>query len=186
MRKAATIAGESSYSAADISPLVNWAKSFDVLNLDIRIESLVEGAVATKQQRHVDHKDVRIAFISHSSIDKKFVRQLASDLVAAGVQVWLDEQQIKVGESIPEKVAQGLAESDVFLVVISENSIHSPWVQKELNGALVREIERREVTVLPVKLDITKMPESLKDKKYADFSSSYATGLTELLSALGR
>jgi hypothetical protein len=46
------------------------------------------------------------------------------------------------------------------------------------------EIESRKVTILPLKLDDTPMPDVLKDKKYADFSRSYKAGLEELLASL--
>lgn len=185
-RKAATVAGESKYDQGAVSPLINWANSFQVLDPDMRIDALVNDAVAAKQTRHAKDNEQRVAFISHSSKDKKFVRQLAADLVANGIKVWLDEQRIRVGDSIPEKIAQGLAESDFFLVVISENSVGSACVQKELNGALVREIERREVVVLPLKIDEASLPESIRDKKYASFSGSYEMGLNELLNAIRR
>jgi hypothetical protein len=184
MRKAATVGGEQDYDKGAVSPLINWSNSFQVLDLGVRVDALVDDAVAAKQTRHVQHAQRRVAFISHSSKDKRFVRQLAADLVANDVQVWLDEQRIRVGDSIPEKIAQGLAESDFFLIVVSQNSISSAWVQKELNSALVKEIERRQVTVLPVKIDSSKVPDSIEDKKYADFSGSYATGLGELLTAI--
>jgi hypothetical protein len=184
MRKAATIAGETHYEQTAMSPLVTWANSAKVLDLGVRVEVLVDEAVAAKQTRHVQHAQRRVAFISHSSKDKKFVRQLSADLVENGVQVWLDEQRIRVGDSIPEKIAQGIAESDFFLIVISHNSVESAWVQKELSGALVREIERRRVTVMPLKMDDAKVPASIADKKYADFSGSYASGLSELLTAI--
>ena len=112
------------------------------------------------------------------------MRQLAADLVANGIKVWLDEQRIRVGDSIPEKIAQGLAESDFYLVVNSRDSVQSAWVQKELNGALVREIERRRVAVLTIKIDDAELPESLRDKNYADFSKSYDEGLREVLEAI--
>ena len=69
----------------------------------------------------------RIAFISHSSKDKPFIRKLVADLTAEGVSVWLDEQRIRVGDSIPERIGQGLAESDIFLIALSENSVGSDW-----------------------------------------------------------
>jgi hypothetical protein len=100
------------------------------------------------------------------------------------VKVWIDEQRILVGDSIPEKIAQGLAESDFFLLVVSKSSVESPWVKKELNSALVHEIERRKVAVLPIKLDDIKMPESVNDKLYADFRGSYEEGLKGLLRSI--
>ena len=184
MRKAATVAGETNYDVKAVTPLITWATSEKVLDLGVRVEALVDNAVTAKQTRHVKHAQQRVVFISHSSKDKNFVRKLAADLVENGVQVWLDEQRILVGDSISEKIAQGIAESDFFLVVISQNSVESAWVQKELSGAIVREIERRRVTVMPVKLDDAEIPTSIRDKKYADFSGSYATALNELLQAI--
>lgn len=137
MRKAATVAGERNYDASSIAPLVTIANRFGVLDLKLRVETLVDTAVEAEIERHTAAAGTRVAFISHSSKDKTFVRQLAADLVASGVQVWLDEQRIRVGDSIPERVAQGVAESDFFLVVVSASSVDSPWVRKELNQALI-------------------------------------------------
>ncbi len=183
-RRAAIVNGEEKYNQTALAPLVNWAQSFKVFDLDVRIERLVDEAVQEKQTRHETHRQDRVAFISHSTLDKPFVRQLAVDLLAAGVKVWIDEQRIVVGDSIPEKVAQGVAESDFFVVVLSKNSVQSPWVTKELNHALVKEIERRRVTMYPIRLDDAPIPETIKDKKYANFSVSYARGLEELLNAI--
>jgi hypothetical protein len=185
MRKAAVVAGETNYDKNAIAPLVTWANSVaQVLDLGVRVETLVNEAVATKEARHAKHEHERVAFISHSSKDKGFVRKLAADLVANGIKVWIDEQRILVGDSIPEKIAQGLADSDFFLIVVSQNSVESPWVKKELNSALVHEIERRKVAVLPVKLDEAKVPESINDKLYADFRGSYDEGLKGLLRSI--
>jgi hypothetical protein len=185
MRKAAVVAGETNYDQSAIAPLVAWANSVaQVLDLGVRVETLVNEAVATKEARHVARENERVAFLSHSSKDKGFVRKLAADLVASGVKVWIDEQRILVGDSVPEKIAQGLAESDFFLIVVSNESVESPWVKKELNSALVHEIERRKVVVLPIKLDEAKMPASINDKRYADFRGSYEEGLKGLLQSI--
>ena len=185
MRKAAVVAGEKNYDKFAIAPLITWANSVaQVLDLGVRVEVLVNEAVAAKEQRRAEHKLERVAFISHSTKDKPFVRKLAADLVSNGVRVWLDEQQILVGDSIPEKIAQGLAESDFFLLVVSKSSVESPWVKKELNNALVQEIERRKVTVLPIKLDEAKVPDSIGEKLYANFTGSYEEGLRRLLESI--
>ena len=185
MRKAAVVGGESNYDKSAIAPLVTWAHSIDgVFDLNVRVESLIDDAVSTKIIRHTARSDERVAFISHSSKDKPFVRKLAADLVNTGVRVWIDEQQILVGDSIPEKVAQGLADSDFFLLIVSTNSTQSEWVKRELNGALVHEIERRKVTVLPVRIDDSELPLSVKDKLYADFRGSYEEGLKRLLNSI--
>ena len=184
MRKAATVAGETKYDKSAIAPLVTWATSEGSLDLNVRVELLVNDAVVAKETRHEKHAHERVAFISHSTKDKPFVRRLAADLVAQGVKVWIDEQQILVGDSIPEKIAQGLAESDFFLIVVSQNSVASGWVQRELSGALVHEIERRNVTVLPIKLDDAPTPATIADKLYADFTRSYQDGFERLIKSI--
>jgi hypothetical protein len=184
MRKASTVAGELNYDKAAIAPLVTWANTEKALDPGMRVEALVNDAVAAKETRHIKHAHERVAFISHSSKDKPFVRKLAADLVASGVKVWIDEQNILVGDSIPEKIAQGLAESDFFLIVVSRNSVTSAWVKKELNSAVVHEIERRKVAILPIKLDDAAMPDTINDKRYANFSHSYENGLEDLLRSI--
>jgi hypothetical protein len=184
VRKAATLVGIAPFDPDALAPLLRWAQTLGALQADLIAEDLVDAAASGKEQRHRADKASRVAFLSHSSADKPFIRQLAADLSANGIGVWLDEQRIHVGDSIPEKVAQGLADSDFFLIAVSERSVGSEWVKKELNGALVNEVERRNVHVLPLKLDSSKMPAAISDKKYADFSKSYKAGLEELLAAL--
>lgn len=184
LRKAATVAGIVPFNAVDLNPLLEWAQSLGALQPNLVAEDLVDAAESKKERRHLEDKDQRVAFLSHSSADKAFIRQLAADLTANGISVWLDEQRIRVGDSIPEKIAQGLAESDYFLIGMSHKSSESAWVQKELNNALMTEVQRRKVHLMPLKLDDTPMPLIINDKKYADFSKSYKTGLDELLTAL--
>ena len=184
LRKAATVAGISPFVPTDLNPLLEWAQSLGALKPSLVAEDLVDAAEGKKERRHLEAKDQRVAFLSHSSADKPFIRQLAADLTANGIGVWLDEQRIRVGDSIPEKIAQGLAESDYFLIGMSHKSAESAWVQKELNNALMSEMQRRNVHILPLRSDDSPMPQIIAEKKYADFSQSYKAGLEDLLKAI--
>lgn len=184
LRKAATIVGIDNYESKAFDPLMKWAQKMDALNPTLKIGSLLDEAVLAKVKRHRDDKKKIVAFMSHSSKDKPFINQLASDLTEQGITVWIDEQMIKVGDSIVEKISQGLAESDYFLLALSENSVGSEWVRRELNQALVKEIEARAVKILPLKLSDCEVPQIIKEKKYADFSISYKSGLLALLKAM--
>lgn len=88
-------------------------------------------------------------FISHSSEDKPFVRMLAADLVAKGHDVWLDEWEIKIGESIPLKIEQALTDADFVLLVLSESATKSNWVEREWRAKFWDQITRGETLVLP-------------------------------------
>lgn len=184
LRKAATVVGVQNYDPESLAPLLKWAKEMGVLDSELAAEDLVNQAVSQKEQRHSAEKTQIVAFLSHSTKDKPFVRQLAADLNQEGITVWLDEQRILVGDSITEKIGQGLAQSDFFLIALSKESINSEWVKKELNQALITEVEKREVHILPVKLSDCEIPPLIKDKKYADFSTSYKQGLADLVAAM--
>src|SRR5688572_13037977 len=97
----------------------------------------------------------RPLFLSHSSQDKPFAERLAVDLVMRGIQVWYSEWEMKIGDSLVQKISNGIDSSGWLLVVLSKSSIQSEWVRRELNAGLILELERRSVFVLPARIDET-------------------------------
>lgn len=69
-------------------------------------------------------------FLSHNSADKPFVRKLAADLRRNGFYAWVDEAEIKLGDSLIEKIEEGIETTDFLGVVLSRNSINSEWVKR--------------------------------------------------------
>lgn len=110
-------------------------------------------------------------FLSHNTADKDFVRRLASDLDSQGIKCWLDEAEIKAGESLIEKIREGIDSFEYVAAILSPNSIASLWVQKELDVAMNLEISGRRVKVLPVMYRECELPGFLLGKKYADFTA---------------
>lgn len=126
-------------------------------------------------------------FLSHNHNDKSFVRRLAADLSNQGIPYWLDEAEIKVGESLIEKIRAGIDKVDFVAVVLSPDSVASPWVQREVDVAMNQEVLGRRVKVLPLMYRKCDLPGFLLGKRYADFSedSNYATSLEDLVRSLG-
>jgi hypothetical protein len=120
-------------------------------------------------------------FLSHSSKDKKAIRRLASDLQNVGIDVWLDEYEIKIGDIIIEKLNRGIEECDYLLIWLTKKSVKSPWVQREWYSKYHVEIETNKILVLPLLAEDCDIPLFLKTKRYADFRFSYNQGLRELL-----
>jgi pyrimidine deaminase RibD-like protein len=121
------------------------------------------------------------AFISYSSQDNAFAERLASDLKARKLGVWFDKWEICVGDSLMQKIGQGIRENDYLIVVLSPDSVASEWVKKELAEAMQREIAEKRVVVLPILYRQCQRPPFLADKKYANFTKTYEEGFGELL-----
>jgi Domain of unknown function (DUF1883)/TIR domain len=95
-------------------------------------------------------------FISHASEDKdSVVRPLAHALVKHGLRVWYDEFTLKLGDSLRRKIDQGLANSRVGLVVLSNNFITKGWTNYELDGIVTRSVNG-EQQLLPIWHNISK------------------------------
>ncbi len=95
-------------------------------------------------------------FISHAAEDKEhFVRPLAKALVAKGLRVWYDEFELRVGDSLREKIDLGLVSSRFGVVVISPSFFRKRWTQYELNGLTERQMSGEKV-ILPVWHRVTK------------------------------
>lgn len=126
-------------------------------------------------------------FLSHNSKDKPWVRALAERLMADDVVVWLDEAEINIGDSLIDKIAEGIKEMKFVAAIISNNSVKSSWVQKEISIAMTKEVAGRKVTVLPLVIDDCELPPSLSDKLYADFTNpdNFEASYEKLLRAIG-
>jgi hypothetical protein len=127
-------------------------------------------------------------FLSHNHADKPFVRRLAQDLQAAGVRVWLDECELRIGASLIEEIRKAIDETEYLGVILSRNSVSSSWVQREVDVAMHEEIEGKRVKVLPVVIEDCELPGFLKGKLYADFREPqrYHEELHKILRSLGQ
>ena len=127
-------------------------------------------------------------FLSHSHADKPFARKLAASLRAAGHGVWIDEAEIDIGDSLVEKIREGLDQVDYVAAILSSSSIDSLWVTRELDIASNRELEEGRVIVLPLLVEKVKLPGFLKGKFYGDFTDEdqYDNMLELLLRKLGK
>jgi len=120
-------------------------------------------------------------FLSHSHKDKLFARKLAERLKNAGVKVWIDEAEMKVGDSLIEKIGKGIADTSYLAVILSPASVSSEWVRREVNIALTQEIKGKKKKVLPILYRPCDIPDFLSDKLYADFTNDFEEGFIQLL-----
>ena len=126
-----------------------------------------------------------VGFISYSHTDSKFADWLAEKLKASGVAVWIDKWEIKVGNSITQKINEGIIASDFLIVVLSRASVNSKWVREELNAATIRNVEQKKhAFILPVLIEECEIPTLLQHRKYANFKDHPAQAFQELLEVI--
>lgn len=128
-------------------------------------------------------------FISHASEDKdSVVRPLAIALKNKGLNVWYDEFELKIGDSLRRKIDQGLSKSKFGIVVISRSFIKTGWTNYELDGLMTKAISGQQI-LLPIWHDITKQEvidysPSLADKVARNTSQETVDEIAEEIAAL--
>ncbi len=119
-------------------------------------------------------------FLSHRSIDKPKVREIAEALENEGIRVWFDEADILPSQSIVEEIGAGLSSMSHFLLFWSSSCVDAPWVKRELSVAVKRLIESG-IPLFVISLDHTPVPQIIKDIKRIDATSIPAANLAQLI-----
>lgn len=91
-------------------------------------------------------------FLSHASEDKDFVRPLA-DALRATHNVWFDEYEITIGDSLLRKIDEGLKKADFGIVVLSPFFFSKKWPRTELDGLFALEPSDKKL-ILPIWKDV--------------------------------
>jgi hypothetical protein len=126
-------------------------------------------------------------FLSHNHEDKPLVRRIKRLLNNAGFETWIDEDEIKVGESLLHKIIDGIYNTEFLIAIISPNSINSHWVNFELEKAMYLEVVEKKLVILPIILSDCQVPRFLVGKKYLKLSNidDFKAHENELLKAVG-
>jgi len=144
-------------------------------------------------------------FISYSSKDEKFAHKLYTDLKAKGVRVWFAPEDLKIGDKFESKIDRAISTYDKLLLILSENSVNSDWVEFESHRALIEEHRRSpdskdgdvNPVLFPIRIDDTIFEIEKqwawaikKDRHIGDFSkwkniSDYQKSFNRLLRDLG-
>lgn len=110
-----------------------------------------------KQDDENDEPDYDV-FVSHAWEDKEsFVDEFVGELCALVAKVWYDKIQIKWGNSMREKIDEGLRKSRFGVAVLSPDYIaeHKYWTKAELDGLFQMESINGK-TLLPIWHNLTK------------------------------
>jgi hypothetical protein len=129
-----------------------------------------------------------LVFLSHSHADKPVVRQIAEGLKSQGIDVWIDEAELSLGDSLVNRIERGLDSADFVAFFLSKASVKSQWARQELNVAISRQVSgERGAIVLPILLEDAEIPALLRDVMYLDMrAGDVQAGVTKLVAAIRR
>lgn len=127
-------------------------------------------------------------FICYAKEDLAIAKRLYDDLKRQGLNLWLDDIDLKPGQDWDTEIKHAIKNSSYFLALLSSNSVSKRgYVQKELKIAMevFKEFPAREVFIIPIRLDDCKpRDDELQNLHWADLFPSYYTGLFRVLSVL--
>jgi transcriptional regulator with XRE-family HTH domain len=135
----------------------------------------------------------RDIFLSHRTSDKQFVRELAADLEKENsgnenLRVWLDEAEVRPGDSLPRMINEGLEKSRFIALVMTPEYFMSGsgWTDAEWHAALHSDPDNRRGRIIPLIVrDCPYIPYLLRHLRAIDFRGyHYQAGLRELISVL--
>jgi TIR domain/Pentapeptide repeats (8 copies) len=92
-------------------------------------------------------------FISYSSKDQKFAERLYADLQSKGVRCWFAPEDMKIGDKIRSRIDESIRLYDKLLLVLSERSVMSEWIEYEVEAALEKEQQGKSHVLFPIRLD---------------------------------
>ena len=122
-------------------------------------------------------------FLSHSTKDGGFVQRLATALDANGFTPRLCEVDIEKGANFVAKINEGLAQSDLALLIWSQHAANSAWTLEEWTAALARQVEENRIRLGIVLLRDCPMPlpPLLRTKNYVDARADEDAGIDGVL-----
>jgi TIR domain len=111
-------------------------------------------------------------FISHNfETEHQLALRLAADL-RADADVWMAPESIAPGESWLASVERGLSASRVFVALLSDASLASPWVMKEIQAAIELEVHRK-LRLVPVEVQACEVPILLRTYQTLRLATGY-------------
>src|SRR5262249_21102960 len=92
-------------------------------------------------------------FISYGTKDQAFADRLHADLLRKDVRCWLASEDLKIGDQFQLKINDAIRQHDKLVLVLSESSIESSWVEDEVKKALKREEAEGSTVLFPDRID---------------------------------
>jgi uncharacterized protein YjbI with pentapeptide repeats len=92
-------------------------------------------------------------FISYSSFDEELANRIHADLQNKGVRCWFAPHDMPIGGKLLDEIDSAIRIRDKVLLILSEHSIKSDWVEDEVTKAYAEERRRGQTVLFPIRID---------------------------------
>ncbi len=118
-----------------------------------REESLSETSTDTSSSLPGEVPEYASVFISYSTDDEDFAKRLYADLQKQGVDCWFAPHDMSIGDKRRTRVDESILAQKKVLLILSQSSVKSTWVEKEVETAFDKEEESHTLVLFPIMLD---------------------------------
>lgn len=123
------------------------------------------------------------AFLSYSHRDVEIMRRVHADLMAVGLNIWTDESLVPGTLSWKNAIEEAIQNSLTLVVLLSPDSKHSDWVEKEIEYASACHVK-----ILPILIrgddEISAIPFELINVQRIDMRHDFETGMQQLIKTI--
>ena len=112
-------------------------------------------------------------------MDRPFAEGLVGELRDLGVDAWIDQTGIKLGENWDNAIEEALEKSDTFMLLISPSAVKSPNVQDEASIAF-----STDKSIVPILIKNCDLPMRWKRRQYVDLTQNPEKGLKDIIAFL--
>ena len=126
-------------------------------------------------------------FITHSWSDIDFSRCLRDDLTSHGYEVWFDESTIRAGQRMAEQINDGLEWCDIYLPILSPDSLASSWCKEEIYAAIALSHKKGRdgrPGIVPVLAKDCEVPVLISSRLYINMAEHYEIEITKVYAAI--
>ena len=124
-----------------------------------------------------------MVFISYSSKDTQIIKKILKQMTEAGIRYWKAPEMIPAGSNYAREIPRAIDKCPVFVLMISEASQESIWVEKEIDCAI-----NARKTIVPLNLTGAPMSDMfrfyLNNVQTIDYSENEEAAMQQFLETL--
>ena len=123
-------------------------------------------------------------FISYANQDRSVAARIQQKLESSHLRTWLFHRELAAGDSVSSALQNSTRAADFVIVLLSRNSVRSHWMREELASGLHADLAARDVTILPVRIDDSQVPDALATYMWFDLRDQNEQQLQRLVSSI--